>query len=517
MSSMPRGPNLVRSLPQNFVASVAGRSWSAALSFVLVPIYIRVLGVEAYGIIVLFASAQAVMVFLDLGLSTALNRELASLQIHRVDARGIRDTVRTLELLYWGAAVFMAVASMPAARLLTAHWVRPVELPPASVVQALGIMGVALATQFPYTLYAAGLMGVQRHVLLNRILIAATSVRALGTLAVLYWLAPTVQGFMTWQAVSGLIQSSLGLLGLWRSLPPSGVRARFIVGSLRHLSRFSVGVFGISATALILTQADKILLSRLLTLDALGYYGLASLAASVLSLVALPLFNTVFPRLTSLAAARDEARLGNTYRAASQAAAVLVVPAATVLILFSRDLLWLWTRDVATADQAHRLVSLLAIGTALNGIAQVPYALQLALGWTKLAFVANSLSIMVLLPLLVFLVPRWGAFGAALVWIALNVGYVVFVVAWMHRKVLVGELRRWYISDVGLPAVAALAAATVTRALVGRSATDGDRLLSAVAAGSLAILAAGLAASEVRGWAFAGIRRLAATITGSSR
>ena len=50
------------------------------MGFVFVPVYISYLGIEAYGLIGLFATLQAWLSLLDLGLSPTLNREMARLR-----------------------------------------------------------------------------------------------------------------------------------------------------------------------------------------------------------------------------------------------------------------------------------------------------------------------------------------------------------------------------------------------------------------------------------------------------
>ncbi len=62
---------------KNIAANVAGSAWSAIAGLIFAPIYIHYLGVEAYGVIGVFISLQAVLSILDMGLATTLNREMA--------------------------------------------------------------------------------------------------------------------------------------------------------------------------------------------------------------------------------------------------------------------------------------------------------------------------------------------------------------------------------------------------------------------------------------------------------
>ena len=122
---------------------------------------------------------------------------------------------------------------------------------------------------------------------------------------------------------------------------------------------------------------------------------------------------------------------------------VLILPAALVVALFSRELLLLWTRNPVTVEHSHILLSLLVIGTTLNGLMNLPYSLQLAHGWTKLAFYTNVVAVAFLAPALVVITRHYGAVGAASIWVILNSGYVLITVQLMHRRLLPDEKWRW--------------------------------------------------------------------------
>ncbi len=49
----------------NVLANLAGRSCTAVLSLLFVPVYLRLLGVEAYGLVGLFAAAGPELPFAD--------------------------------------------------------------------------------------------------------------------------------------------------------------------------------------------------------------------------------------------------------------------------------------------------------------------------------------------------------------------------------------------------------------------------------------------------------------------
>ena len=97
------------SLKKDIFANYIGRAWTAILGFSLIPLYIKFLGVESYGLVGFFASLTAVIGILDLGIGTTMTRELAKRSSNSGSNDTQRDLVRTLELIYWGLAVFSGI------------------------------------------------------------------------------------------------------------------------------------------------------------------------------------------------------------------------------------------------------------------------------------------------------------------------------------------------------------------------------------------------------------------------
>jgi O-antigen/teichoic acid export membrane protein len=298
-----------------------------------------------------------------------------------------------------------------------------------------------------------------------------TTVRGIGAVIVLLWVSRTISAYFIWQGIAFVLHVIILTLATWRAMPrgtdvlEQRRAAAFRSAELSRIWRFTAALSGISVLGLVLTQADKIVLSKMLPLDRFAYYNVAWSIAAGLLLVSVPLFEAVFPRLSALTAADATDALRRTYHASMQLSTILVVPAAAVLVVFSREVATVWLHDAHAATETYRLIGLLAVGTAANVVMTIPFALQLAAGWTRLSLYKNVIALLVAIPLLLFTVSRYGAVGAASVWIAVNVGYLLFELPVMHRRLLRGALGQVYLRDIGAPSVLAVAAALMTRAL----------------------------------------------------
>ena len=448
----------------NFFANLAGSGWTALVGLACTPLYIRFMGMEAYGLIGFYFMLQGVLQILDLGLSPTMNREMARYGVLPGNAGEARDFVRTLEVGYWAMGILIGCAVWYGAPYIASHWIRAGDISPSEVRRAVTIMGALTALQWPLTFYQGGLLGLQRQVLLNGITIATATLSGGGALLVLWLVSPTVSVFFSWQIAVSLLQAGVTTFALWRCLPDSGRAARFDPAITRNIWGFAAGMSGITITALVLMQLDKVILSKMLTLEIFGYYVLAGMVGSGLSgLLITPMFNTIFPRFSALVAARDEKSLLEMYHGSTQVMAVMILPAAAVVAFFSWEIMHLWTGSPEIANNTASIVSILVSGTALNGLMNLPYALQLSHGWTRLGLAINTFFILTLVPAIILMTRHFGAAGAASVWLGLNGIYMIIGVPLTHRRLLKGEALRWFTKDIGVPLAGTLIIAGIAR------------------------------------------------------
>ena len=483
---------------QNIIANFAGRGWTVLIALAFVPIYLRFLGIEAYGLIGIYTTITVLAGPMDLGLTMTLNRELARRSAHPDKAHEMSDFVRTLEVVYWFAALALGAAVVGASSYVTHNWVRIEHLSPGSVRNSIILMGFALALQWPERLYTGGLLGLQRQVLLNVLRSGFMTLRAVGAALVLWLVSPTPEAFFAWQLVIAATHVIVVRAYLLRCLPGATRLARFRKKLLKQVWRFSAGLSWISVTGVLLGYTDKIILSKVLTLEMFGYYMLAWTVASGLYNLVLPVSTSVFPRFSQLVALGHSAELTRVYHASCQLGSVLLIPVTIFIAAFPEELLFLWTQDHVTTVNAAPILRLLIVGTALNALVSLPYNMQLAHGWARLCASVNTMAVVLLVPLTIYLAGRYGAIGGAIAWVILNLGYFMALVLPMHLRLLKGEQWRWYFVDVGQPLLAAGLITAAWRALVEESLEPLVQLLLLGLALSTGVAAAAAAAPEVR-------------------
>jgi O-antigen/teichoic acid export membrane protein len=496
------------SVNRNIAAGFLGNTWAALVQIAFVPLYVHILGIEAFGLIGVFTFLQVLLSILDLGLIPTISREAARFRAGAHSVGEIRTLLRSVEVVFLAVALALFVAVAAAAPWLAGSWLNAETLPVTAAVRAIYVMGALVGLRWLSGLYRGAITGMQDLVWLNLAGAFFATLRGAGVVPVLIWISPTIEAFFVYQVVITLLELALLYRRSW-SLFPSRDNASFSARALGRIWRFSTGMTIITSLYLLLTQSDKMLLSTMLSLKAFGYYALASSVAGSLNLLVAPIGSVAYPRLNELVARGDPAALAETYHRFAQMQTLAIAPGALVLAIFSDHILTLWTQDATTSGETAPLVTLLAIGAMLNAFMSTPHMLQLAYGRTRLIIALNAAYVLVFVPAIYFGVSAYGAIASGYAWIAINASGIIFGVPLMHRNALPREKWRWYVNDVALPSGAALGAACLVRLAAPAPVLHDNWMLAVVV--SAALLLANCAAVSVspvgrrmltQGWSF---------------
>jgi O-antigen/teichoic acid export membrane protein len=128
----------------------------------------------------------------------------------------------------------------------------------------------------------------------------------------------------------------------------------------------------------------------------------------------------------------------------------------------------------------------------------IPGQAQLAHGWTRLTVSVNTVAVLVLVPMILWVVPRHGAIGAAWIWVALNAGYCLVAVQLMYRRILRQEKWRWYQQDVLAPLLSAGLVVFVIKQLWPSQEMLMAQLLAISIAATASLAASAIAARDIR-------------------
>jgi len=434
---------------RNILANALGGSWFAILTIFIIPIQIKILGVDAYGLLAFIASLQIIFSIFDLGLSPTIAREVAT--DNSPDLQHSRDLIQTLSFGYAAIGLLLGGALALGAGWLVTHWLNLGALPVDTAKRALQLGGLALMIRWPVSFLAGVIIGRGRFGILN-LLKAASATLALFGGALVILASGSLVVFAAWVALAALVEVTLYLVVCYRLIPNLSLRPRVSRPALVQIRHYVLSVSVIGVLGIALSQTDRLLLSTLVPIEILGYYSLAFTLLSGLTLVQGFFTSALLPSFATTFAQDATERLASDHNRATQGLVYVCTLPVAALTFFGEPLLGLWT-SAETAAQAARILFVLAPGFLLNVSVAIPYTLALATGHTSIIIRVYSMAFIVYLPMLYFAIVHWGGVGAAVVWLLLNISYLFSLVPLVLNRI-VGQTPRYWVGRNLLPFLA---------------------------------------------------------------
>lgn len=417
---------------RNILANLIGGGVLTLLTILITPLQVNILGMEAYGVVGVIATLQIAFTVFDLGLSATITRELAADLSPR--KQNSESLLRTATAVYWVTAVAIGIGIASLAPYLSEHWFTSHVIDPHEIRKSLGVIALYLALRWPVALYTGVLIGMQRMDVLNVVKVTTAAIRLLGGVVVLlHW--RSLSAYLLWISANALLEVvAFGLVSKTFH-PTMPLRPGVSLEAVRRVWKFSASMNGLAILTILIVQADRVVISKVLPLDELGAYTLAYTSAAIVASLVAAIGSAVLPSLAEAVGAGSKELLERRYMASSRVVLYLTGLVVGVLVFFGDWLLSLWVNPHAAAESA-RALALLAIGFWCSAAASIAYQTTIAVGKPMLALRVSAASAGPYVVLLLVLVRSHGIEGAALAWFLLNAAYVLILVPAVHARVL---------------------------------------------------------------------------------
>lgn len=457
-------------LARNLAANIGGSAVTIAAGIIFLPFYLILLGPEAYALIGFHTALTGIVAAMDTSFGQIINQFFSRVRGKRVEQSCTHSIFRRGENLALGGAAFTLIVIAALSGPLSNSYFTYRSISQAEIHIAIILSGASICLRWLQSYYSNVLGGLEKQIGTNLVTSVATLFQFGGGLLALELIEPSVVIFFELMLSAQLI-STLVLRQLAKRQFPKSSGDTNPAPYLEILNKrgFAAQVFGTNFMGAIISQSDKFIIGAFTEMDTLGIYSFCATVASLVLKLAAPVFAVAYPRLTLLSNKGDQTdNLTTSYHIACQLVSVLVLPAACILALFSQEVLFLWSGSRELSSAVYPVLPMLAVGNALNAMAQIPYAAQLAHNWAKLAFWQNVVAVILVIPSTWLLTLSFGIKGAASAWIIINAGYCLIGVSLMHKHLLQGEFTYWLRYDLLRP-LAFLAPALAPASLLDTS------------------------------------------------
>ncbi len=423
------------------------------------PLYLRYLGAEAYGLVGFFTLMQAWLYLLDMGLSPTLGRQISYARGHVDGFKDLAKLLRSFEIIFIILAVLVVTLIISSSDWIAKEWINAEKINSQTIAYCISIMGLLIGLRFFASLYRSGINGMEDQVWLNAANIMFVTLKFIGALALLHFVTVDIRHFFEYQLLVGVAEVAVLVSRFYKILPDSfvGHGIKFSFDSVREIAPFTLSIAYTAGIWVMIMQLDKLVLSGILSLSKFGYFTLVGLAASGLIQLFIPVMQALLPRMTVLVAERKKKEMISLYRNATQFVAVVVLAAAFVMAVYGQQLLYAWTGDWDAATWGSKVLFWFALGNAVVALNTFQYNLQYAYGDLRLHVKGSSISAAIQIPIIYYAASRHGAIGAGIAWFTFRFLWFLLWTPVIHRKFAPNMHLRWLFVDIVPIVVAGLA------------------------------------------------------------
>ncbi len=407
------------------VSGGAARVLSSLLTLISLPLAVRYLGAERYGVWATVVSVAVWVNLLDLGIAYSLTNVVSQAYAHNDRAEAVRGFSNALAVTLGAVMLTGGVFFLFWQRV---NWVAVLNAAPAlqhEVRTTILVAGILMLVGLPLNLASKVFAGYQELHTYNKSL-ALGSVCSLVGLAVGVWLRVSmpVLFLLFYGSLTTVAAATLFWLVLWHK-PWLRPRLEFLDRNTA-LGLLSTGwsFLLIQAAAIVVFSTDNIIVSHYLGAAEVTPYSITWRVVGLGAVLQALVFPALWPAYAEAQARGDVAWIRRTFSMVMRATIALNLAWAAVLVVFGRMAIRVWAGPAGVPP--FSLLLAMALWSMIAGFATAESCLLGALNRTRVQAVASAIAAISNVALSIFLVTRLGSLGVIL---ATIISYIVVLLA----------------------------------------------------------------------------------------
>lgn len=401
-------------LARNAVWNLIGQGVPMIVAVFTIPLLVKVLGTDRFGILTLAWIVIGYFSLFDLGMGRALTKQVAE-KLGTGQEQDVPAVTWTALLLM----LILGVAGMVVQGTLSSWLVHEaLKIPPALQREALHAFYL-LALSIPIVISSAGLRGVleayQRFGLVNAVRLSMGVFTFLGPLMVLPFshdLTHVIVVLVAGQALAWLAY----LLFCARVVPRLFHHVAVHRAMVSPLLRFGGWLTVTNIVGPLMVYLDRFLIGALISVSAVTYYSTPYEVVTRLGFIPAALSGVLFPAFAA-SFMQDRDRAARLFRRGVKYIFMVFFPVALFVVTLAHEGLALWLGETF-AHASTGVLQWLAAGVFINGLAQIPYVLVQGSGRPDITAKLHLIELPFYLAAVWWLIGVYGIVGAAIAWTA---------------------------------------------------------------------------------------------------
>lgn len=366
----------------NLFSNYLGYLVITIINLFVVPLFLKYLGIEIYGLIGFFGTIQICLLFVDIGITPLVTREVALFSEGKTSKNDFSLFFVNVSLLFFAISLTLFVLMFFFSDWGAQNWLKVENIEIDEVSLYLKIMSASLAVRFFTGLYRATLNGYEQFRVSNFLNVIIIFLRyPILLFGYLHWNLPA-SVFFKWQLYISILEMilfvSVGnhLIGKIKF----EICQKYFIAFYHKHKEFSLNVGVVSSLWLLIYQVDKILMSKWLTLENYALFTFISTYASGVYLLGSIVGNTSFPRLMKIGSDQKNTQFVDLFLNSTLLASVVTFSLAAGLLASGDSLVLFFLKNEQLSILLLQPLAFMSYGSALFVFNIYPYYLQFIQG-----------------------------------------------------------------------------------------------------------------------------------------
>lgn len=437
----------------NVISNYIGQSYSVLITLASIPICIKYLGTEAYGLIGFFMLLQSFIVIFDFGLSATINHKIARARarLSGSDFKTLLDVLKVSEILFLLISIVFVALIYFGSTMLSNKWMKPVLLDQNTISYCLKLMGLIVGLKLYSTFYRSGINGFEDQIWNNKNNILINTFKYGGAITLVTFFSQEVKNYFEYQLIIAFAEMILLRKRIYKNIINHiGYSKSLKINwtEFYKLIPFSLSVAFTSGVAVVTMQLDKVLLSSIISLDAFGYLSIISTVTSLIFIMVTPVFSAYLPKITTLATKNQTVEMTAVYRQMTQIVALITASVTAMIACNAEGILYVISGNKAVQAWGAEILIYYAIGTGFYVLGSTQYYILNALGNLKIYVFCSTFFLIILAPIIFIIAKTYGVLGTSCTWMVYGFSWFIIWGAIVHHKVLPKFHTQWLLKDI---------------------------------------------------------------------
>lgn len=423
------------------------KAWGLISIYLFVPLYVKYLGIESYGVVSIYALLLGLISFIDSGLSATIIKEFSEFS----DRNFKYSLLKIIEGYYLKISILLVLSLMLLSPLFVEKWLNANYINTDEMIFIFRLIVIGVILQLFSSIYYGALFGLNNQIEANSANFIWNLIKPVGIVLFFYFYDASLTAFFVWTIFCNLTYLLFLRFLTYKKLSGELPLKKEFKILPKRIQQFLLSMVFIALISSINSQIDKLLISSIFSIKEFGFYSIASTLSQLPVLICVPFVATFFPLLVKF---KDSVDAWKIYYKMSVVLTSTALVLATVLIVFTDQILELWLGEQFFSNGNNDLVKitrLLTIGSLFLALQILPFNFLVSKGLTKYTLRQGFLQILIGIPLLLWMTNRLGLIGAGIPWIIINVGAYIYLNFIIFKYYYKEHFSIFFKNTLGLP------------------------------------------------------------------